>query len=261
MLSQTEPQRLSDFKTPAMTRDAAMMNTRFQLPPCIVPTAVLVALVIVGCGPPQPIADGSNPSADKAAVAEPTDTDASEKPETGDAPTVPAAEAPAAETPADSAEPATEAENNGVSLRETSPEEFQQYLAKHRGQVVLVDFWATWCIPCREKFPETVALSRKYSDGGLVVISMSLDDPEAREAALKFLQSQNAPFDHLVSSLGGSDESFEEFEIEGGALPHLKLYDRKGELRHTFSNSDPLAERQFTHADVERRVQELLAEK
>jgi peroxiredoxin len=50
-------------------------------------------------------------------------------------------------------------------------------LHQYRGKVVLLDFWATWCLPCRHSIPELVELQDKYRDKGLVVIGISVDDP------------------------------------------------------------------------------------
>jgi peroxiredoxin len=50
-------------------------------------------------------------------------------------------------------------------------------LHQYRGKVVLLDFWATWCLPCRHSIPELVELQDKYRDKGLVIIGISVDDP------------------------------------------------------------------------------------
>ena len=55
---------------------------------------------------------------------------------------------------------------NGQSLR----------LSSYRGKVVLLDFWATWCTPCREEIPHLVELQNKYRDQGLQIIGVSMDD-------------------------------------------------------------------------------------
>ena len=49
-------------------------------------------------------------------------------------------------------------------------------LSSYRGKVVLLDFWATWCVPCREETPHFVELQRKYGDLGLQIIGVSMDD-------------------------------------------------------------------------------------
>jgi len=50
-------------------------------------------------------------------------------------------------------------------------------LQQYRGKVVLLDFWATWCLPCRYSIPELVEIQDKYRDQGLVILGVSVDDP------------------------------------------------------------------------------------
>ncbi|MBW1943660.1 MAG: TlpA family protein disulfide reductase [Deltaproteobacteria bacterium] len=50
-------------------------------------------------------------------------------------------------------------------------------LDQYKGRIVLLDFWATWCPPCRKSIPELVALQDKYKEQGLVVLGISMDDP------------------------------------------------------------------------------------
>jgi peroxiredoxin len=52
----------------------------------------------------------------------------------------------------------------------------QLHLSSYRGKVVLLDFWATWCVPCREEIPHFVELQQKYGGLGLQIIGVSMDD-------------------------------------------------------------------------------------
>ena len=52
-------------------------------------------------------------------------------------------------------------------------------LKDYRGQIVLLDFWATWCVPCRRSIPELVELQKKYMNKELVILGLSIDDPKS----------------------------------------------------------------------------------
>ncbi|HIC84959.1 MAG TPA: TlpA family protein disulfide reductase, partial [Desulfobacterales bacterium] len=60
-------------------------------------------------------------------------------------------------------------------------------LKDFRGSIVLIDFWATWCPPCRMSIPELVRLQREYEDEGLVILGVSLDDPAQAQTFLQEL--------------------------------------------------------------------------
>jgi peroxiredoxin len=60
------------------------------------------------------------------------------------------------------------------SLPELTGGQFK--LSNYRGKVVLLDFWATWCDPCREEIPHLVELQTKYRDRGLQIVGVSMDD-------------------------------------------------------------------------------------
>jgi thiol-disulfide isomerase/thioredoxin len=132
----------------------------------------------------------------------------------------------------------------------------EKILAAHRGNVVLVDFWATWCGPCVEEFPHTVDLWRKYSQRGLAVVSVSMDSPKSEPQVRAFLEKQEARFDNLLSSYDSPLEATKAFGLPG-PVPCYRVYGRDGELKREFS-VDPKAARQFTAADIEAAVVENL---
>src|SRR5207244_636017 len=63
-------------------------------------------------------------------------------------------------------------------------------IASHKGKVVVADFWATFCIPCKKEFPNLVQLHKDRVGEGLVCMSVTINDPEDKERALKFLTQQ-----------------------------------------------------------------------
>ena len=73
-------------------------------------------------------------------------------------------------------------------------------LARFRGKVVLVDFWASWCEPCRQSFPWLNAMQAKYADRGLVVIGVNVD--RERADADRFLQDVPAEFQIVYDPAG-----------------------------------------------------------
>jgi thiol-disulfide isomerase/thioredoxin len=164
--------------------------------------------------------------------------------------------------PAAKGDGAAKAKNDGgkktVELTFVSPEEFNDVIAKHKGKVVLIDFWASWCGPCRKNFPHTLELAAEHAKDGLVVLTVTLDEPDAKEKALEFLKEKNATTGNFITQLGFA--SHEAFKIPDGSLPHFKVFGRKGELRQTFSN-DPAAQKGIDLSDIDKTVGELLAEK
>ena len=143
---------------------------------------------------------------------------------------------------------------DGVTLRPIDASGLAQALQQHRGQVVLVDFWATWCGPCLELFPHTVELHRRFGNRGLAVITVSLDDPDNRAAVRKFLGRSGAAMENYLAVYGVGPAAFTAFEIDDGALPHVRLYDRQGKLHSTFESGGKAIDPE----QVERAVEEMM---
>lgn len=96
-------------------------------------------------------------------------------------------------------------------------------LSAYDGKVVVVDFWASWCAPCRRSFPWLDAMQRKYADQGLVVIGVNEDN--APEAAAAFLEEVPVSF-RIVPDESG--EIAREFELI--AMPSTYIIGRDGKL-------------------------------
>lgn len=95
---------------------------------------------------------------------------------------------------------------------------------KNKGKVVLIDFWASWCGPCKKSFPWMNEIQEKYSKQGLKIIAVNLDTE--RELADKFLKSSPANFEVLFDPKGVSAEKF---NVQ--AMPSSYLYDKTGKQR------------------------------
>ena len=102
-------------------------------------------------------------------------------------------------------------------------------LSQFRGQVVLLDFWATWCPPCRQAIPELVELQQKYRDQGLVVLGFSMDDPQ--QADDEYLKAFKEKFSINYPILRGTYEVARNYFGDANiALPTLFVINKEGEV-------------------------------
>ncbi len=97
----------------------------------------------------------------------------------------------------------------------------------------LVNVWATWCGPCVTEFPELVTIHRMYRGRDFEVVTISADPPEKREAALEFLQKQQASTHNALFSKGDPYALIDVVDPEWrGALPHTILIAPGGKVIH-----------------------------
>jgi thiol-disulfide isomerase/thioredoxin len=99
-------------------------------------------------------------------------------------------------------------------------------LASYRGKVVLLDFWASWCEPCRHSFPWLSAMQDKYGADGLVVIGVNVD--RERSEADRFLASTPARFSLVYDPQGALAA---QYNLMG--MPSSFLFDADGQLLAT----------------------------
>jgi len=128
-----------------------------------------------------------------------------------------------------------------------------QAVAREKGRVVLVNFWATWCVPCREEFPDLVRLEAAYRGRGLSVLGVSTDLGRDLSAVEKFLASYKPGFPNYHKAKGGDDQDFIDAVDKswGGELPFTVLYDRAGRKAQVLSGK-------HSYAELEREVGKLL---
>jgi peroxiredoxin len=101
-------------------------------------------------------------------------------------------------------------------------------LSDYRGQVIILDFWASWCTPCRSSMPILHALWQRYRDRGVVLVGVSLDRNEADARA--YLASNG--FTDMVAlwgSLSAADRVATTYGVQG--IPHTFIIDRSGVIR------------------------------
>jgi thiol-disulfide isomerase/thioredoxin len=146
-----------------------------------------------------------------------------------------------------------------VALVDGSNQTLADWITKHHGKVVLVDFWATWCGPCVKEFPHLVELSNKHRDAGLAVISVSMNEPKDRPSVLAFLERQKADFENLLPEYGAGSKFLEAFDLRGD-VPFYKLYDSKGVLRFSFSDDPSGIENCESIEKIDSSVEALLKE-
>lgn len=96
-------------------------------------------------------------------------------------------------------------------------------LAQWHGQVVLLDFWASWCGPCRQSFPWMSAMQRKYADQGLVVVAVNVDSRSSD--AQEFLRTTPAGFVVALDPQGSTPRSY-----QAKAMPTSVLIGRDGRV-------------------------------
>lgn len=107
-----------------------------------------------------------------------------------------------------------------VPLAVTAQDSFK--VSAHPGKIVYVDFWASWCAPCRASFPFMRDMASQYSED-LVVVAINVD--KNRSDAERFLEEFSTNFDIVYDAPG---DLAKEFNLKG--MPSSYLYNRSGEL-------------------------------
>lgn len=119
----------------------------------------------------------------------------------------------------------------------------QVALSDHRGEVVLINFWATWCPPCRVEMPDLEAVYRAHHDDGFEILGV--DQREPKELVEEFVSERGFSWKFLL------DEDFEvSEEYAATSIPRSILVDRDGTVAHVWRGT-------LTRSQVEQQLADL----
>lgn len=102
----------------------------------------------------------------------------------------------------------------------------QVRLSDFRGKVVFLNFWATWCKPCREEMPSMEVLYKNFEKDGLVILAVSIDRVTTKKDIPPFVKGMNLTFPVMVDSWGQTDKRY---KLMG--VPETYIIDQQGVLR------------------------------
>jgi peroxiredoxin len=114
-----------------------------------------------------------------------------------------------------------------VSLPDASDKETP--LAQWKGKVLVVNFWATWCAPCRDEMPEFVRAQRELGGRGLQFVGIAVDEPDK---VARFAQELGLNYPALIGGYGAMELS-KSLGNRMMALPFTVVVDRSGRIAHT----------------------------
>jgi thiol-disulfide isomerase/thioredoxin len=118
---------------------------------------------------------------------------------------------------------------------------YSKLIAAHKSRVVLVNFWATYCIPCRTEIPDLVKLTDRLRARGLDFVLISADEPEQEPQARKFITIAKLPGPLYIKSADDNDKYAAAIHAKWeGELPASFIYDRSGKKVGAFIGEVPL---------------------
>jgi thiol-disulfide isomerase/thioredoxin len=130
--------------------------------------------------------------------------------------------------------PPLSAEGAGAEMNWTLVDGRRMRLADFRGQVLVLDFYATWCVPCRQSIPHLSALQRRSSDHGLQIVGLNVGGPDDRVKVAAFAAEFNIPY-----PLGFPDKPLSDlFLSDDESIPQTFVFDRGGQLVKRFIGYD-----------------------
>lgn len=110
--------------------------------------------------------------------------------------------------------------------RTLGPEPVTKSIADYRGDVVLLNIWATWCLPCRTEMPSIETLHREFAPQGLKIVAVSVDDPGTERAIREFAREYGLSFEILHDESGRIQRTY-----QTTGVPETFVIGRDGVIR------------------------------
>jgi thiol-disulfide isomerase/thioredoxin len=114
-----------------------------------------------------------------------------------------------------------------------SVEDYNKIISSLKGEVVMVNFWATWCSPCRKEFPDLVKLFNTYKEKDFNLIFVSFDDESELESeVIPFLKKNNVDFKSYLVKMSNPDSIILSFDSNWEmGIPTTYLLNKEGERK------------------------------
>jgi peroxiredoxin len=121
-------------------------------------------------------------------------------------------------------------------------------LSDYRGKVVFLNFWATWCKPCKEEMPSMEILNKNFEKDGLVILAVSIDRVTTAKDIPPFVKGMNLTFPVLIDSWGKTDKPYKRMGV-----PETFIIDQQGIIREII-----IGPRDWTRLDSLQVIAKLL---
>jgi thiol-disulfide isomerase/thioredoxin len=120
--------------------------------------------------------------------------------------------------------------NAQIHVEKIDKQSLEKIIKERNGKILLFNFWATWCVPCREEFPDIIRISSEYKNHDIEVIGISIDfDEDLKTKVIPFLKKQKVNFVNYVSGFRNDEELINLINKKwNGAIPATAIYGRNG---------------------------------
>ena len=128
-----------------------------------------------------------------------------------------------------------------ITIETTNLDGLLKAVAAHKGKIVVIDVWANFCLPCKEKFPHMVKLANDHAKDGVVFISLSVDEVDDKAGALAFLKKNNATFQNFLLVDKDRNEEDGDKKLYHSSPPIVHVFNREGALVKSYQGKKEAA--------------------